>query len=94
MTKRKLIEEIKLNPKRYYRAPSDVNRDRRFSDDERLQILSAWEQEMRAADAPDDEAEEIHSRLRQITDARAEAERRRPASSPGINEPKMNGGRE
>lgn len=74
MTKRKLFEEIKLNPKRYYRAPSDVNRDRRFNDEERLQILAAWEDDMRAAH---DELESA-SRLREVVDARAEVEKRLP----------------
>jgi len=73
MAKRKLFEEIKLNPQRYYRAPSDVNRDRRFSDEERLQILAAWERDMRSAT---DEPET--SRLRQVTDAIAEVEKRIP----------------
>lgn len=43
MSKRKLVEDMKLNPQRFYRAPSDVIRDRRFSDAERLEILEAWE---------------------------------------------------
>lgn len=73
MTKRKLIEEIKLNPQRYYRAPSDVNRDRRFSDEERLQILGAWEREARSLG---EEYENPESRLRQLADAKAELERR------------------
>ena len=75
MAKRKLLEEIKLNPQRYYRAPSDVNRDRRFSDEERLQILAAWEHDICSAT---DEAENANSRLRQVADARAEVERRMP----------------
>ena len=78
MTKRKLIEEIKLNPQRYYRAPSDVNRDRRFTDAERLQILAAWE---RAARLPGEDLENPESRLRQLADAKAELERRMPAGA-------------
>ena len=77
MTKRKLFDEIKLNPKRYYRAPSDVNRDRRFSDEERLQILAAWEDDMRSF------ADESQggSRLREVADARAEVEKRLPTQN-------------
>lgn len=73
MAKRKLIEEIKLSPQRFYRAPSDVNRDRRFTDDERLQILTAWEREARMV------AQELgnpQSRLRQLADAKEELARR------------------
>ena len=73
--KRKLFEEIKLNPRRYYRAPSDVNRDRRFSDAERLQILAAWEHGMRSES---DESESADSLLRQVVEAKAEVEKRIP----------------
>ena len=79
MTKRKLFDEIKLNPKRYYRAPSDVNRDRRFSNEERLQILEAWERDARGL--PNDDSAEVEtSQLRQIFDARAEVEKRMPSA--------------
>jgi len=79
MTKKKLIEEIKRNPARYYRAPSDVNRDRRFSNEERLQILEAWERDARGL-TNDDSAEDETSQLRQIFDARAEVEKRIPSA--------------
>jgi len=89
MTKRNLLEDIKSNPQRFYRAPSDVNRDRRFNDEERMQILSAWEQEARAEN---EEFGESETRLRQLADAIAEVERRVPArrgsepeSSTGVN---------
>ena len=78
MMKRRLFEEIKHNPKRYYRAPSDVNRDRRFSDEERLQILVAWEHAIRSGT---DEKESSDSRLREIAAALAEAEKRMPLES-------------
>jgi hypothetical protein len=42
VSKKKLFEDIKQNPARIYRMPADVLRDRRFDDDERLQILRAW----------------------------------------------------
>jgi hypothetical protein len=42
MAKKKLLEDIKRHPARIYRAPSDVLRDRRFGDAERLEILRAW----------------------------------------------------
>ena len=42
MAKKKLLEDIKAHPDRFYRMPGDVARDRRFSDDERLEILQAW----------------------------------------------------
>jgi hypothetical protein len=42
MAKKKLLEDIKQHPARIYRTPSDVLRDRRFSDGERLEILRSW----------------------------------------------------
>lgn len=42
MTKKRLLEDVRQNPSRIYRAPSDVLRDRRFGDEERLAILRAW----------------------------------------------------
>jgi hypothetical protein len=42
MVKKNLLNDIKARPDRFYRLPSDVARDRRFSDPERLEILKAW----------------------------------------------------
>lgn len=42
MTKARLLEDIRQNPARIYRTPSDVLRDRRFGDEDRLEILRAW----------------------------------------------------
>jgi hypothetical protein len=50
MSKKKLLEDIKLRPSRFYRLPGDVLRDRRFGDGERLEILRAWRDE--AQDVP------------------------------------------
>lgn len=46
MTKRKLLEDIRRNPSRFYRAPCDVLRDRRFGDEDKLDILRAWQTEI------------------------------------------------
>jgi hypothetical protein len=42
MAKKKLLDDVLQNPSRFYRAPPDVLRDRRFADGERLEILRAW----------------------------------------------------
>jgi hypothetical protein len=42
MTKKKLLDDIKQNPARIYRAPADILRDRRLGDADRLEILRAW----------------------------------------------------
>ncbi len=41
MAKKKLLEDIKAQPGRFYRVPGDVARDGRFDDGERLEILLA-----------------------------------------------------
>jgi hypothetical protein len=76
MPKKKLLHDIVQDPTRFHRAPFDVVRDRRFSDDERLEILGAWEREIRERDGNDE-----RERLQLVTDARQEVERRRPAAS-------------
>jgi len=79
MTKRKLIEDIKHEPLRFHRAPLDVVRDRRFTDAERLEILSAWEREIREQDGTGEV-----QRMQLVTDARVELERRlRPVGQQG-----------
>ena len=52
MAKKKLLEDILRNPARFYRVPGDVLRDRRFVDEERIAILTAWQEQdaERAAD--------------------------------------------
>jgi hypothetical protein len=77
MTKIRLLEDIKADPPRYFRAPSDVMRDRRFSDRERLEILTAWEHVARTAD--DSESD----RLNPVLAARAEIEKRLHAETVG-----------
>jgi hypothetical protein len=71
MTKKKLIEDIVHDPSRFHRAPLDVIRDRRFSDEERLQILGAWEREIREQDGDGEPY-----RMQLVFDARQELERR------------------
>lgn len=56
MAKKKLLEDIKACPSRFYRQPGDVIRDRRFDDGERMEILKAWAGEadgVRAAEIRD-----------------------------------------
>ena len=94
MTKKKLIEDIKVNPARFYRAPSDVARDRRFTDEERLQILEAWERDARAMSVASDEGMTggESTRLSEVVEARAEIEKRCPASHATDAPTKFGGG--
>ena len=67
MAKKQLLEDIKVEPTRFFRAPSDVLRDRRFSDSERFEILSAWEKFAQHTEGED-------ARLNAIVAARTEVE--------------------
>ena len=94
MAKKKFLEDVKLNPSRFYRLPSDVNRDRRLSDDERLEILDAWEREARASSAAAEETMTSSgpSNLEQVVQARTEVEKRVLQKPPGAAEPPKVGG--
>jgi hypothetical protein len=88
MAKKKFLEDVKLNPQRFYRLPSDVNRDRRLSDEERIEILEAWEREARAGSIASEETMTPTAeagQLDQVIQARREVERRMPGkpSAPG-----------
>jgi hypothetical protein len=72
MTKKQLLEDIKADSSRFFRAPGDVLRDRRFTDQERLEILYAWE---RKASVANDDGFDPNV-LNAIIAARAEVERR------------------
>ena len=63
MKKAKFLQDAKLDPARFYRHPSDVLRDRRLTDQDRREIIAAWERH--AQSSPDDDAEQLE-RLRQL----------------------------
>ncbi|HEV2561686.1 MAG TPA: hypothetical protein VGT78_06055 [Rhizomicrobium sp.] len=74
----KLVEDAKLDPQRYYTQPSDVLRDRRLTDPDRLEILAAWERDARALSVASDESMGggEPNRLRDVVKARLELEER------------------
>ncbi len=73
MKKVKFVQDAKLDPGRYYRNPADVIRDRRLSNEDRLEILSAWESETRKqAEATESSDESIKDKLQQLQNLREE----------------------
>ena len=94
MTKKQLLEEIKTDASRYYRAPGDVIRDRRFSDHEKLEILQAWERDARALSVADDEGMGggEPSRLKTVVEARMELEKKVPGETVYRESSKFGGG--
>jgi hypothetical protein len=95
MAKTKLLEDIKADPSRFYPSPTDVVRDRRFSDPERLAILEAWERDARALAVADEEGMSggEPSRLKTVVKARMEIQDRL-AAEPKFNEASKFGGGE
>jgi hypothetical protein len=50
MKRTKFVQDVKLDPGRYYRHPSDIIRDRRLYKEDRLEIVIAWEQRLESAE--------------------------------------------
>lgn len=63
MKKAKFLQDAKLDPARFYRNPSDVLRDRRLTDQDRREIIAAWERHVQAT--AEDGVEQLE-RLRQL----------------------------
>ena len=63
MKKAKFLQDAKLDPARFYRHPSDVLRDRRLTDQDRKEIIAAWERHAQASS--EDDVEQLE-RLRQL----------------------------
>lgn len=94
MTKKQLLEDIKADPPRFFRAPNDVIRDRRFTDAERLEILQSWERDARALSVADDEGMNggEPSRLKTVVAARMEIEKKLPGETVCRESSKYGGG--
>ena len=74
MKKAKFVQDAKLDPSRYYRNPSDVVRDRRLTNQDRLEILAAWERVAREREQNGD-FESTNEGLEQLRRVREELER-------------------
>jgi hypothetical protein len=66
MKKAKFIQDAKLCPSRYYRNPSDVVRDRRLTNADRLEILAAWERNARERQNHEEPSQPDPLQLRRI----------------------------
>ena len=66
MKKAKFIQDAKLDPSRYYRNPSDVVRDRRLTNADRLEILAAWERDARERQDREESSQPDPLQLRRI----------------------------
>ena len=74
MKKAKFLQEAKLDPARFYRNPTDIMRDRRLTDEDRLQILAAWERNT-LAQQDDSFAAVAPEHLERLRQVRAQLER-------------------
>jgi len=74
-TKRaRFVSGAKLDPGRYYRNPSDIIRDRRLTKEDRLEIVSAWERDLREQLETTDAADGASDKLGQLQKLREEIE--------------------
>jgi len=94
MAKKKFMEDVRLNPQRFYRVPGDVNRDRRLTDEERLEILETWERDARALSVASDEAMTggEPNCLDQVVQARMEVQKRVPKATTEVHDASKYGG--
>jgi hypothetical protein len=83
MKKTKFIQDAKIDPSRYYRNPSDVVRDRRLTNADRLEILAAWERDARERQDPEELPENGSDPLRQLRLIREELQRSEEAAHGG-----------
>ena len=74
----KLVEDATRDPTRYYVHATDVLRDRRLTDSDRLEILRSWERDARELAVASDEGMVggEPARLSEVSKALLEVERR------------------
>jgi hypothetical protein len=83
MKKAKFVQDAKLDPSRYYRNPADVIRDRRLNNQDRLEILAAWERHARERQENEDVAAGENDEVQRLRRVREELERSpEPADGP------------
>jgi hypothetical protein len=83
MKKAKFVQDAKLYPSRYYRNPSDVVRDRRLTNADRLEVLAAWERDARNQQDREETAQGESGPLQQLRRAREELQRSEQAEANG-----------
>jgi hypothetical protein len=87
MKKAKFLQDAKLDPSRYYRNPSDIIRDRRLTNNDRFEILDAWERDARGrrdhADLAGGEPEQLQE-LRRVREELERAADSTSAAAPGF----------
>ena len=99
MKKAKFIQDAKLSPGRYYRNPSDVVRDRRLTNPDRLEILAAWERDARERQEREESGVSESDPLQQLRRVREELQRQgdlaeeRSITEAGAEQPLVSGGK-
>ncbi len=74
MKKAKFLRDAKLDPARFYRNPSDILRDRRLTDEDRKQIIAAWERNEQSRES-DGAAGAVPEQLEKLRQLREQLER-------------------
>jgi Arc/MetJ-type ribon-helix-helix transcriptional regulator len=88
MKKAKFVQDAKLDPARYYRNPSDVIRDRRLTNKDRLDILKAWERDARERHENEEFASSGSDELQRLRRVREELERNPETAGVGSGVPR------
>ncbi len=73
MKKAKFLQDAKLDPARFYRNPADIMRDRRLTDEDRRQIIAAWERNTGSRET-DDSAGAMQEQLQRLRELREQLE--------------------
>ena len=86
MKREKFVQDAKGEPERYYRNPTDILRDRRLTDTDRMGILEAWERREETVEPSEPlSPASDETRLDQIRRVRREVE----DSGKAISQPSM-----
>ena len=80
MKRARFVQDAKLDPGRYYRNPADIIRDRRLTNEDRLEIVVAWERDTRERLDEVDAAGADDERLSQLQRLREELEQSREST--------------
>jgi len=80
MKREKFLNDAKQDPSRFYRNPADIIRDRRLSNDDRLEILDAWARAIE--DEPAGVRDEIHRLRDQVENGQEPVHPQRARATP------------
>jgi hypothetical protein len=91
MKKAKFLQDVKLDPARFYRNPSDVMRDRRLTDEDRRQIFAAWERNAQSAEQSDSFDAAANAQIEKLRQLRQQLDHDVAATDAGVQSEEATG---